>query len=229
MVWTDTDMAPTPTPSDKSGGAPPKTDVGDQTTVDDEAQQYAGGYFRGLMVAARAKLPVVKAASTKVIRSVGSNRPLAFASEGAVAGKSVMPSWAYYGAWGLSGLAITADITARTWDAPKDKKWATAFYYTSFHLPASLVVPAYIIHQVVHATEHSMEKHSYAKKLPPRVRMFAPVTAALLSIVPVVPIVDHIAEMIMEPTLGKYLGLEFHHSGHSVDDDTSKDTKQKED
>ena len=41
-----------------------------------------------------------------------------------------------------------------------------------------------------------------------------PVAAALLAIVPVVPAVDHVSEMVMEPTLGKWLGIEFeHHHG----------------
>ena len=44
--------------------------------------------------------------------------------------------------------------------------------------------------------------------------------------------VDMGAEMIMEPTLGKYLGLEFHHQGHNdhggdtaTDSITPKDKK----
>ena len=169
-----------------------------------------GGAFRGIAAAARAKLPALKAA----VRTVGANRPLAFASEGAVAGKNVMPKYMYYGAWGLSGTAIAADIARRSWDAPDDLKKETAAYWTAFHVPASLVVPAVIIHRVVGAAEHSINHHSYAKKIPLRIRPFFPVGAALLSIIPVVPAVDHLAELIMEPTLGKYLGLEFddHHS-----------------
>ena len=158
-------------------------------------------------------MPLIKAASTKAVRAAGSNRTLAFASEGAVAGNALMPRWMYYGAWGMSGAAIAADITSRTWDAPQDKKWETAGYWTAFHVPVSLVLPAVIIHQIVHAAEHSMENHSYAKKIPVRVRPYVPVGAALLSIIPIVPTVDHLAEAIMEPTLGDYLGLKFdrHH------------------
>ena len=175
-----------------------------------------GGFFRGIAVAARVKLPVLKVASAKAVRAVGSNRPLAFASEGAVAGNALMPRWMYYGAWGMSGLAIGADITSKTWDAPEHLKKETAAYWTLFHIPASLVVPAWIIHQVVHATEHSMEHHSYAKKIPVRVRPYVPVGAALLSIVPVVPTVDHLAEVLLEPTLGDYLGLKFDHHHHEA-------------
>ena len=54
-----------------------------------------------------------------------------------------------------------------------------------------------------------MKNHNYAKSFPPRVKALIPVCAALASIFPVVPCVDHVAEMIMEPTLGKYLDLEF--------------------
>ena len=78
-----------------------------------------------------------------------------------------------------------------------------------FHIPASLVVPAVIIHQIVHGMQYSMKNHGYAKSFPPRVKALIPVCAALASIFPVVPVVDHTFEFIMEPTLGKYLELEF--------------------
>mmetsp|Transcript_29888 Transcript_29888/g.45293 ORF Transcript_29888/g.45293 Transcript_29888/m.45293 type:complete len:220 (+) Transcript_29888:78-737(+) len=178
---------------------------------DDTLFSQIGAQFRALAVVARAKLPALKLATKQAVRTVGQNRSLAFASEGAVAGQAIMPKWMYYGAWGLSGLAITGDITTRVWDAPKDKEWQTAGYWTAFHIPASLVVPAVIIHKVVHAAEDAMKKESLASKVPVRARPFVPVAAALLSIIPVVPTVDYSFECIMEPTLGKYLGLEFHH------------------
>mmetsp|Transcript_32847 Transcript_32847/g.35422 ORF Transcript_32847/g.35422 Transcript_32847/m.35422 type:complete len:105 (+) Transcript_32847:95-409(+) len=52
---------------------------------------------------------------------------------------------------------------------------------------------------------------SSVQKIPLRFRPFVPVGAALLSIIPVVPAVDYAAELILEPTLGSYLGLEFNH------------------
>ena len=205
-----------------------------------------GGYFRGAAAASgRAKM---------IIRAVGSQRALAFASEGAVAGKTIMPKWMFYSAWGISGVAICADITTRTWDAPKDKEKETALYWTLFHIPASLVVPAVIIHKVVHTVEQAMMLPTISEKvvkattttttaaaaavsstassssslkpslsksssfflssvqrIPLRFRPFVPVGAALLSIIPVVPAVDYTAELILEPTLGSYLGLEFKH------------------
>ena len=194
-----------------------KTTISKESNNNDGQQQEIeelslfGGLFRGVAAAARVKLPLLKSASAKAVRSVGSNRPLAFASEGAVAGNALMPRWLYYGAWGLSGIAIGADITTKTWDAPPAKQSETAVYWTAFHLPASLVLPAYIIHQIVHFTEHSIEHHSYAKRIPTRVKPYVPVGAALLSIIPVVPAVDHFAELVLEPTLGAYLGLEFEH------------------
>eukprot|EP00929_Paragymnodinium_shiwhaense_P066604 TRINITY_DN33413_c0_g1_i1.p1 TRINITY_DN33413_c0_g1~~TRINITY_DN33413_c0_g1_i1.p1 ORF type:complete len:216 (-),score=32.71 TRINITY_DN33413_c0_g1_i1:360-938(-) len=173
----------------------------------------AGGYFRGVAALLRVKAPILKAG----VRAVGEARPLAFASEVGVAGRPLMSNVIYYGCWGLSGVAIAADITTKAWDAPEDKKMNTVLYHTAFHVPASLVIPAYIIHQVVHGMEHSMQHHNYAKNLPPRLKAVAPVAAALVAIVPVVPTVDHTAEMILEPTLGKYLGLEFshHHKAHT--------------
>ena len=158
----------------------------------------AGAYFRGAAASFRGGL-----------RIVGQQRTLAFASEGAVAGEALIPKSAYYGLWGLSGLAIIGDITTKTFDAPEEKRVNTAIYHTAFHIPASLIVPAVIIHQVVHGMQYSMKNHSYAKSFPPRLKALVPVCAALASIFPVVPCVDHIAEMVMEPSLGKYLDLEF--------------------
>ena len=183
---------------------PANTSSSDTTTNTSMDETNIGGMFRGVAAALRSTMPAV--------RTVGGFRPLAFLSEGAVAGKSVLPTTLYYGAWGVSGVAIAADITTQVVDAPEDKKLKTGLYYTAFHIPASLVVPAVIIHQVVHLVEKVVKSSS----LPPRVKPLVPVAAALLSIVPVVPAVDTAAEMLMEPTLGAYLGLEFsHHHGES--------------
>jgi hypothetical protein len=176
-----------------------------------------GGFFRGIAAATRkwvlAKHSVVKG----TIRSVGQNRPLAFASEGAVAGEPILPRLVYYGAWTLSGVAILADIYTKYDDAMETgKEHATVLYWTCFHIPASLVVPAVIIHRVVHSVQHAVEHRDFAKTWSPRTKAFTPVVAALLSIIPVVPAVDATAEAILEPTLGKYLGLDFqaHHAHH---------------
>ena len=88
------------------------------------------------------------------------------------------------------------------------------YYSSSTHFePASLVVPAVIIHQVVHGMQYSMKNHDYAKKFQPRIKALVPVWAALASIFPVIPVVDHTFEFIMEPTLGKYLKFEFPEHG----------------
>ena len=194
-----------------------------------------GAIFRSIAAATRKLLPVAgkamkvnRTVAVNTVRTVGQNRPLAFASEGAVAGQSMLPKVIYYGAWTLSGVAITADITTKYWDAPRDKQWQTAFYWSAFHIPASLVVPAYIIHQVVHTVETSVKSRSYAKAWPPRVKAMAPVGAALLAIIPVVPVVDTLAEYAMEPTLGKYLGLEFSHHHGGSGGDASAESKAKQ-
>ena len=191
-------------PTATTDSYPANTSLSDTTTKTSMDETNIGGMFRGVAAALRSTMPAV--------RTVGGFRPLAFLSEGAVAGKSVLPTTLYYGAWGVSGVAIAADITTQVVDAPEDKKLNTGLYYTAFHIPASLVVPAVIIHQVVHLVEKVVKSTS----LPPRVKPLVPVAAALLSIVPVVPAVDTAAEMLMEPTLGAYLGLEFsHHHGES--------------
>jgi len=134
--------------------------------------EYVSGSLRGFAAATR-KAVMAKAASAKgAIRAVGEARPLAFASEGAVAGDAIIPRW--------------------------------------------------VIHRVVHVAEGIVRKPGgVAGGLPPRAKALAPVAAAMLSIIPVVPAVDYAAEAIMEPTLGRYLGLEFHHHHHSRGDDSA--------
>ena len=56
-----------------------------------------GGLFRGVAAAMRSSMPAMRGG----VRAVGSARPLAFASEGGVAAKSMLPKSVYYGAWGL--------------------------------------------------------------------------------------------------------------------------------
>lgn len=191
------------------------------TTVQDleeENVRLFAGLFRGIAASVRSAIPAFKAG----VRVLGQARPLAFASEGAVAGQSLIPKAVYYGAWGLSGVAVLADISTRVMDAPPEKQLNTGIYYTSFHIPASIVLPAVIIHQVVHLTEKIVAKPTV--NLPPRAKVYAPVIVALLSVIPVVPIVDHACEIAMEPTLGKMLGLEFH--GHGSNEHAS-DKKEK--
>jgi hypothetical protein len=195
------------------------------TPADNEKPQIAeglAGALRGVAAATRkalvpmrkvllAKTPVAK----QTVRAIGENRALAFASEGAVAGESLLPRLLYYGAWGLSGVAIAADVYNKQHDAPPHLQVPTAIYWTTFHIPASLVIPAVIIHRIVHSVEHVIQNPvGIAKSWPPRAKAMAPVVAALFSIIPVVPVVDHAAEAIMEPTLGAYLGLSFHQHGH---------------
>lgn len=198
-----------------------------KTDGDDDSSDVSctlSGFFRGVAAATRKaamaarKVAIAKAPAAKqAARAVGENRPLAFASEGAVAGDALLPRSIYYGAWALSGTAILADIYTKQDKAPKDLKLNTAIYWTAFHVPASLVVPAVIIHRIVHAVENSVQNANFAKSWPPRAKALAPVGAALLSIVPVVPAVDYTAEAIMEPTLGSYLGLTFDDHHHNPD------------
>lgn len=199
--------------------------------MDEHGGDYISGWLRGIAAAFRKvamvgkKIIVAKGPAVKsTIRSVGEARPLAFASEGAVAGESILPRIVYYGAWGLSGLAISADIYTKQDDAPAALKWNTVYYWTAFHIPASLVVPAYIIHQIVHHVEHAVQR-PWAKSWSPRAKSIAPVGAALLSIIPVVPVVDYAFETAMEPTLGAYLGLQFnHHHNHSTSNHVHDDS-----
>jgi len=187
---------------------------------------YNAGFFRAIAASLRGG-----AALKQGIRAVGQARPLAFASEGGVAAKSMIPKYVYYGAWGLSGVAILADIATKTMDAPQEKRKATTAYWAIFHIPASLVIPAAIIHQVVHVAEKGVNSKAVEKlALAPRTKALIPVAAALLAIIPVVPVVDHFSELLLEPTLGSLVGLsaddfaQYHH--HDVDEEDSKAHKE---
>ena len=50
-------------------------------------------------------------------------------------------------------------------DAPAEQKVNTALYQTAFHIPASLVLPALIIHQVVHVMQAAVVKWKVTKYL----------------------------------------------------------------
>ena len=107
------------------------------TTLDKIDEVPLGGFFCGIAIVAQAKLPALKAVTKSAIRTKGIYCPLAFASEGAVAGKNVLPTSLYDGAWGLCGLAIVSDITLKTCEAPTqpvDKQRETMLYYTAFHI-----------------------------------------------------------------------------------------------
>ena len=69
------------------------------------------------------------------------------------------------------------------------------------------------------------------KHIPKTARPFVPVACALIAIVPVVPTVDHLMEMEMafEPTLGKFLGLEFEVHGHNEVDTFVADSEGDDD
>jgi len=143
--------------------------------------------------------------------------------KGGVAAQPIIPRWVYLSAWGISGVAVGADILRKTWDAPKEKQMATAGYQLAFHIPASLVIPAVIIHRIVHGAQVGVERISFLKAMPSKTKSLIPVAVALLSVIPVVPAVDFAVEAALEPTLGSYLGLEFEH--HYQDHDSHSKTE----
>ena len=76
----------------------------------------------------------------------------------------------------------------------------------------------------MHYAERAVSSPSKAVKyIPKTARPYVPVVCALAAVVPVVPIVDHVMEMVFEPTLGEFLGVEFehHHGDHADDEDAS--------
>ncbi len=163
----------------------------------------AGGGFRGLAATARGMARVLQSA-----------RPLAFASEVGVAAQSLLPRPVYIGSWVLSGVAVAADAGLNIADAPVDKRMHMAALQAAFHIPASLVVPALIIHKIVHVAADIVQKNARLSALPPRAKQLIPVSAAILAIIPVVPAVDHSTEFILERTLAPYLGLSLHKHEH---------------
>ena len=119
-----------------------------------------------------------------------------------------MPMPVYVLLWGASLSAIVSDIYMKQHDSAKEDSLSTILYYTSFHIPASLIIPAVIIHKIGHLMESSMPNY-FSKNLSSKVKIMLPICVTLLSIYPVVFMVDTTAEKILEPTLGKYLNLDF--------------------
>ena len=191
------------TPTQNFSGDANMAQTNKQRTLAKEDQdlvKQAGGGFRGLAASARPLARVLQSA-----------RPLAFASEVGVAAQSLLPRPVYIGSWVLSGIAVAADAGLNIADSPPDKRMHMAALQAAFHIPASLVVPALIIHKIVHATADFVQKNARLSALPPRAKQFIPIGAAILSIIPVVPAVDHTTEYILEHTLVPYLGVQLPH------------------
>ncbi len=149
---------------------------------------------------------------------IGGARPLAFASEVAVASEPIIKPWQYKSLWGLSIVAVAADAGVKIDAAPEGKGWHMAAYQAAFHIPASLVIPAVIIHKIV----HMVPSLGIVQSLPPKFKTMAPVLAAIASIPIVVPAVDHSCEWALDSCeLHRHLGLPHpHHDGAASGDKT---------
>eukprot|EP00004_Rigifila_ramosa_P027441 TRINITY_DN8956_c0_g1_i2.p1 TRINITY_DN8956_c0_g1~~TRINITY_DN8956_c0_g1_i2.p1 ORF type:complete len:137 (-),score=29.62 TRINITY_DN8956_c0_g1_i2:18-428(-) len=123
-----------------------------------------------------------------------------------VASRPIISRSVYLGSWALSGLAVVCDAGIKIADSPPELRKKVAIHQTAFHITASLVVPALIIHQVVEGAQAFIKNRpALAARMHPRMRPIVPVLAALSSIPVVVPVVDHATEWVLERTLEPYL------------------------
>lgn len=162
---------------------------------------YMAGVMRAFAASIRSMLP-------GVTRGIAASRPLAFASEIGVASRPIIPKSVYYGAWALSGLAVACDAGHKIGDTPPEHKFAMGVYQAAFHIPASLVIPAVIIHKVVGKVQADVKAQPWRyDRLPRRFWPGIPVVVALACIPVVVPVVDHATEMFLDATLTPFLNI----------------------
>jgi hypothetical protein len=112
----------------------------------------------------------------------------AYASEGGVSFKTVLPRYLYLSTWGLSGLYVVADIGIRVHEAPEASKLRVGVDWTIFHTAASMVVPGVVIHYIREAAAKGV---AAIPKMPPAGHRWLPALFAVASVPFIVHPIDH--------------------------------------
>ena len=132
-------------------------------------------------------------------------RPLAYASEVGESLRKVAP-FLVKPLYGISIAYVLVDLVVKTANLEnKTKKYRSVFCLDLmiWHLGASLIIPAVIIHKIVHKSTKLMAKRNF----PTKVITFAPAIIAL-SIIPfIVHPIDHAVDWMMDGTFRKVVDL----------------------
>mmetsp|Transcript_43359 Transcript_43359/g.92832 ORF Transcript_43359/g.92832 Transcript_43359/m.92832 type:complete len:354 (+) Transcript_43359:155-1216(+) len=136
---------------------------------------------------------VVRYAARGVQAFLAKGRLLAYTSDVGESFRPVMPLWFVNGCYGLTFLYVAVGIGYETGNeylkgSPSDIVWRSFWQASAFQSLASVIVPAAIIHKVVHTVQgqlHRLPPHPYVRWVP---------TAVALCCIPFLPLVDEPVE-----------------------------------
>lgn len=182
----------------KDGGAGAGPPRGDPDIVESPFNE---GPLRYAPYIARMKMLLIK---TKLMVIKGS-RYVAYSSDVGESLRPVMKPWMVNATYGIAGVYIVGDTVYSGYGKhqaghSQEVVVATCAHTAVFQGLASLVLPAVIIHTVVHQTQHALEKPSFAKM--PRVVKWGPSVVGLV-LIPFLPLIDPPVEYVCDALFDK--------------------------
>eukprot|EP01080_Neovahlkampfia_damariscottae_P009769 gene9769-2096_t len=142
------------------------------------------------------------------------SRGVAYASELGESFRPVASPLIIKGLYGVSWAYVLTDITVQSYhahDHGKEAMFYTALDQTIFHSFASMMIPAAIIHQVVHHSAPLFLKAGLKSK-------FAPIILGLSTIPLIIHPIDHGFEWLLDQSLRKVYGDKMGPKIHHHDD-----------
>lgn len=162
-----------------------------------EPDQMHDGMLRYVPYIARAKMLLLRAKL-----SVGANvRYLAYSSDVGESVRPVVKPWMVNATYGMACAYCLADVgytayKAKEHGCSQDAIFAGCAHTATFQFLASLLLPAVIIHTVVHQVQHALEK-PFAAKLPQSVLHYGPSGIGLV-LIPFLPLTDPPCEYLID-------------------------------
>lgn len=153
------------------------------------------------------------AAIMKTISQFTKIRPMAYASEVGESFRPLFPLWTVRTLYGVSWAYVILDTAVKTYEAKdlgKESMMYTAVDMSIFHSVASMALPAFTIHTIVHQSSKIIQKTRAVEKL----KRFGPVGLGLASIPFIIQPIDHGVEWIMDNTIRKYYGNKIKKHSH---------------
>lgn len=149
-----------------------------------------------------AKAATAKSAGSGAIMEA--SRPAAYASEVGESFRIVSSRKFVYTMYGMSILYVAADTALKTAEAREHGAACMAARAVDtglWHVSASLVAPALVIHRVVDSTSALMKQEAVRAVLSPRVLVWTPITVGLCSIPFIIHPIDHFTDYVMDRTV----------------------------
>lgn len=126
-------------------------------------------------------------------------RPFSYASEVAVASKSIIKPWMYNGLWGASFLYVGIDMAVTIHNRKDDDGfaiWCAGSERFIWHTMASLIFPAVAIHHIVSATNKVVNPYIITRL--PRIGRYIPILVGIGSIPFIIHPLDKLADYIIQ-------------------------------